>query len=399
MSKQPSATTASITFYAAIILLGLNLRPIMATIGPLLETMQDRIGLSDVQGGLLTTIPVFAMGSVALMGGVIQARIGVRRAVLLACAFIAIGSGLRLPWHSPAGLLTSAAMGGIGIAAIQALMPTFIKQHPIGDPGRGMALFTTGIMGGAAVASAAVMPIAHFVGWPVSLSIWGILAVIAGAVWTNATATRSVDPGGRAYSLPWRSRRAWFLMLFFGIGTAAYTLVLAWLPPFFVQHGWSASSSGYLLGGLTVCQVVSGLTLSSVITRFPDRRCLLFVILALTCVGLLILISAPDVLAAPAIVTIGVAIGSLFPLSLIVSLDHLDEASAAGSLMGFVQGGGYIVASVMPLVAGGIRYIFSSLDAAWLVMLAALVIQLGMVPILRPGDRLEPNDWRLKADK
>ena len=385
-----------IAFYIAIVLLGMNLRPIMAAIGPLLEMMQGRIGISDVEGGMLTTIPVFAMGSIALFGGFIQARFGVREAIIVACLLVAAGNGLRLIWNSPFALLLTAAIGGIGIAVVQALMPTFIKQNRTVDPGRGMALFTTGIMGGAAVASATAAPLANLKSWEFSLAVWIFPALLAGVVWILTTAKLSVDPGKRAYTLPLKSPRSWYLMLFFGIGTAAYTLVLAWLPPFYVDHGWAASSSGFLLGGLTICQVMSGLILSAVISRFPDRRRVLAAILILTCVGLLMLVAAPNLLAIPAIVTIGIAIGSLFPLSLIVSLDHLDDPSAAGSLMGFVQGGGYIIASAMPFLAGKIHSAFESFDVAWVLMVVALVFQLAMVPKLRSGDRLNPATWELE---
>jgi cyanate permease len=51
----------------------------------------------------------------------------------------------------------------------------------------------------------------------------------------------------------------------------------------------------------------------------------------------------------------GLGIGSLFPLSLIVTLDHADDPARAGRLTAFVQGGGYIIASIMPFVAGWMR--------------------------------------------
>lgn len=61
-------------------------------------------------------------------------------------------------------------------------------------------------------------------------------------------------------------------MLFFGVGTGAYTLVLAWLPPLYIQAGWSARSSGYMLAWLTLTEVVAGFAVSAVIGKFPDRR-------------------------------------------------------------------------------------------------------------------------------
>jgi CP family cyanate transporter-like MFS transporter len=66
---------------AAIILLGLNLRPILAAIGPLLDSIQASTGISNADAGLLTTVPVFAMGVCALAGAQLQRRLGVARGI------------------------------------------------------------------------------------------------------------------------------------------------------------------------------------------------------------------------------------------------------------------------------------------------------------------------------
>jgi CP family cyanate transporter-like MFS transporter len=59
------------------------------------------------------------------------------------------------------------------------------------------------------------------------------------------------------------------LLLFFGVGTGAYTLVLAWLPPLYIQAGWSARSSGYMLAWLTLTEVVAGFVVSALIGKSP----------------------------------------------------------------------------------------------------------------------------------
>lgn len=62
--------------FITAILLGLNLRPVLAGIGPLLTQIQVAAGLSDAMAGLLTTLPVFAMGWCALYGGRLQSCLG-----------------------------------------------------------------------------------------------------------------------------------------------------------------------------------------------------------------------------------------------------------------------------------------------------------------------------------
>lgn len=389
-SARPAASplSSSALLVAAIILLGLNLRPILAAIGPLLDSIQAGTGISNAGAGLLTTVPVFAMGVCALAGAQLQRRLGVVRGIALGIAIIACACALRWPLHGSSGLIATAALGGLGIALVQALLPAFIKRHFPERAGQLMGFYTTGIMGGAAIAAASASPLAQGWGWNALLALWALPAVAAALLWRRAAGARPEVASGEGARLPVGSRRAWLLMVFFGIGTGAYTLVLAWLPPFYTELGWSAADSGLLLGGLTLVEVLAGLAVSSVINRFPDRRILLLSVLLAVLGGLACLIVAPAQLAIPAVILLGCGIGALFPLSLIVSMDHVVEPASAGALLGFVQGGGYIIASSMPFIAGLIRQQSSSLAQAWMVMAGGVAVLLLIALRFAPGTRL-----------
>jgi len=387
-AASPSSSASSALLVAAIILLGLNLRPILAAIGPLLDSIQASTGISNADAGLLTTVPVFAMGVCALAGAQLQRRLGVARGIGIGIAIIAAACALRWPLHDSGGLIATAALGGLGIALVQALLPAFIKRHFPARAGQLMGFYTTGIMGGAAIAAASASPLAQSWGWNALLALWALPAVAAALLWRRAAATRVDVASGAGASLPVGSGRAWLLMVFFGIGTGAYTLVLAWLPPFYTELGWSAADSGLLLGALTLVEVLAGLVISSIIHRFPDRRILLLSVLLSVLGGLACLIVAPAQLALPAVILLGCGIGSLFPLSLIVSMDHVTDPAGAGALLGFVQGGGYIIASSMPFIAGLIRQHSSSLAQAWMVMAACVVVLLLIAVRFAPGARL-----------
>lgn len=376
---------SSALLVAAILLLGLNLRPILAAIGPLLDAIQTGTGISSADAGLLTTVPVFAMGLCALAGAQLQRRLGVVRGVGLGIGIIALACALRWPLHGSAGLIATAALGGLGIALVQALLPAFIKRHFPERAGQLMGLYTTGIMGGAALAAASASPLGQLLGWQTLLALWALPAAAALLLWRRATAAHVDVAGGSNASLPVRAPRAWLLMVFFGIGTGAYTLVLAWLPPFYTELGWSAARSGLLLGALTLVEVAAGLVVSSILHRFPDRRPLLLSVLLSVLAGLACLIVAPVPLAIPAVILLGCGIGALFPLSLIVSMDHVTEPAGAGALLGFVQGGGYIIASAMPFIAGLIRQHSASLAQAWMVMAGGVVVLLLITLRFAPG--------------
>lgn len=375
----------------AIVAVALNLRPALAAIGPLLDMIQGATGATNTQASLLTTLPVFVMGVCALAGARISGWLNERIGIALGVALVAVACAARYAGTQTYGLLLTAVLAGVGIALVQTLLPAFIKRNFAHDMGRVFGLYTTGIMAGAAVAAASAAGLAGSFGWPAALAFWSVPALLALPLWLKAAQGRAdaTSPVHRtARTAPrsfWRNLRAWELMLFFGIGTGAYTLVLAWLPPFYTSLGWEPSAAGFLLGGLTLAEVMAGLAVSAWIGRFADRRKPLAAVLTILICGLICLILAPLKLALLACLLLGIGIGALFPLSLIVAMDHLDDPAQAGMLAAFVQGGGYLIASFMPLLAGVLRDRFASLTEAWIVMLAGAVVLLALALRFSPA--------------
>ncbi|AHI78604.1 MFS transporter [Burkholderia thailandensis] len=369
---------------AAIVLVGLNLRPVLASVGPLLDAIQRATGLSDSAASLLTTLPILLMGAGALAAPWLARRAGVRAGVWLGVALIGLACAVRGAASAPAVLLASALCAGLGIAAVQALLPAFIKAEFAARAGGVMGFYSTSIMGGAVFASVATPFAARAIGWTSALAGWALPAVAAALLWPLATGATK-----RAVHAPPAARRAhgaraWLLAAFFGLGTGAYTLVLAWLPPYYMSLGWSPQAAGGLLGGVTLAEVASGLTVSAFIDRLPDRRPALFAAIASLFVGLIALIAAPLGFALPASLLLGLGIGALFPLSLIVALDHATSAADAGALTGFVQGVGYLVAGLFPFAAGVIRQNVADLSPAWGFMAAVCVVMAAMAARLAP---------------
>jgi CP family cyanate transporter-like MFS transporter len=185
-----------------------------------------------------------------------------------------------------------------------------------------------------------------------------------------------------------RSPRAWTLLFFFGLGTGAYTLVLAWLPPYYTRLGWSSAAAGTLLSLVTLAEVVAGIAVSFRVNRFHDRRPLLFPAIGALLAGLLCLTLAPLALAWLAAILVGTGIGALFPLSLIVAMDHGEDPAQAGQIVGFVQGGGYLLAALLPFGAGVMRAHLSDLAPAWCLMIGLCGVLAILAARLRPGERL-----------
>ncbi len=371
---------------AAIVLVGLNLRPALAAVGPLLDMIQRATGIGDGAASLLTTIPILLMGVGALSARRLQRVTGIAGGVWLGVVLIGFACASRIGAQHAWVLLASACCAGIGIAMVQALLPGFVKTHFATRIGGSMGVYSTSIMGGAVLASVVAPFAAARWGWLAALAGWVLPAALAALAWPLASRDGDAPAPGAAlpawaaastsmaHARPSRSPRAWRLAVFFGIATGAYTLVLAWLPPYYMRLGWSPTAAGGLLGGVTLAEVVAGLTISATIDRLPDRRPALHAAIASLLAGLLVMLAAPQALALPAALLLGAGIGALFPLSLIVTVDHAATPADAASLTGFVQGVGYLIAGLFPFAAGVVRQHLADLSPAWVAMACLCVV-------------------------
>lgn len=424
----------SIGLVAVIVLIAINLRPPMAGVGPIFDQIQAATGISNFMGSLLTTLPIAMIGLGAAFGAPLRRTLGEQRGIFLGVALIGLAALVRGFWASAPSLLVTSLVAGGGIALVQVLMASFSKRVFPKNTGLIMAVYTTGIMAGAALGAMSAPPLAAAKGWAFSLSIWAIPAFVAMALWPLALrrlprdvrppqlqdilakergallhkaeawgTSTSDDTGDLLLELSmarptgikrrvdartmnfWGNLRAWELMGYFGIGTAAFTLVLAWLPPYYTNLGKSETFGGMMLGSLTLIEVFAGFLVSACIHRFPDRRKLLWIATGLLALGLILLLVAPLSQPIAIVVCIGLGSGSIFPLALILALDHLTNPDEAGSLTDFVQGGGYLLASLSPAIAGLIRDNTTSLTLAWGIMLFFVLVMFAMTFLFGPN--------------
>lgn len=381
MESVRATSRPALWLMVSVVLVALNLRPSMAAVGPLLSGIRGDIPLSFSLASLLTMLPVMAMGLAMFFGMDIARRLGEHRTVVLSLLIIGLATASRLFMDSAAQLILSAVLAGIGIALIQALMPALIKSRFAGNVSLFMGLYVTSIMGGAAIAASFAPLVMNQSGsWRLALAIWAALALLALVFWYAQRRSLPSLPGASGGRESFAgNRRAWLLAVFFGLGTASYTCVLAWLAPYYVENGWSEQSAGLLLGLLTAMEVISGLITPAIANRSQDRRLVLVALLLLVIAGFCGLILSPRHLSLLWPCLLGLGIGGLFPMSLIVSLDHLHDPRRAGGLTAFVQGIGYLIAGLSPLLAGLIRDQLGSFEWAWWSLTAVMLLMIFMV--------------------
>lgn len=378
--EQPTARY--LWLYVLIVWVGLNLRPSIAAVGPLLDRIQNELSVSYTTASLLTTLPFLAMGLACFQGMQLIRRWNRHRIVMGSLTLIGLASLVRLFGESFTLLALSAIAIGAGIALIQALMPALIKVTLPNTVETATGLYIGAIIGGGALASGAAPWLASMGGWRLGLAGWAILVPVALLLWYRL-GSQMLTPVPRERSskatplshIP----RAWTLALFFGFGTAGYACVMAWLPPYYLALGWSAGDAGLLLGYVTLLQVIASVGAPFLVRFQIDRRRALYLTVGMSLIGFVGLCLKPDgvVFAVLWGTLLGLGIGALFSLSVLVPMDHHRDPARVGDLAAFVQGHGYLIAGAATLLSGMARDMLSSFTIAWValaVLFAAMLV-------------------------
>ena len=367
----------------AVVLVALNLRPAIASVPPLADSIAADYGLSAAAVGLLTTLPVLCMGAFAPLGALLGRRFGTERVLAATLVLIAIGTALRAI-HAFWMLYVATTLLGVGIAVAGALLPPLVRARFPERIGPVTGLYTTGLIGGALLGASLTAGLG--LSWPLALSFWFIPAVVALVVWVavNGTgvprATDSAAPGAPVSNgQPWRSRRAWYATVFMGGQSLLYYASLAWLAARYTALGSSAAQAGLLLGLFSATQLVSALVLPLLAHRYGDPRPWIAASLATTGVALALIAYVPGAVPWLWASLLGLGMGGQFALALTVlsTLGATPRESAAATGMALFVG--YLLAAAGPVVAGALR------DATGGYVVPFAVLAVFSVPVLLCG--------------
>lgn len=373
---------------AVVALVGLALRPFLTGVGPLAAPISAETGLTMQGLSALTLLPILLMGAGAFLGPAIQARLGAKRAAVLALLVLGLGSGLRLGAHSALDMLGSAVLLGAGAAVVQAVFLTIIKREFPRGINLAMGLYAAMMMGGGAFGAQAAPLIAAWSGsWRLALGWLALPAALTALLVALALPPEARAPQGSRQGLwHWlRLPRVWLLMACFGLINGGYSSSVAWLAPAFQDLGWSAGASGGLLAVLAVGQAVSALATPVLASRGSDRRPWLGICLAMQALGFAMLVLRPEATPYPIAFLLGAGLGGCFSLMMIVALDHLPDPAQAGALAALMQGGGFLLAAIPPWILALLHDLTGSFTLGWALHLAAVLAVCALALRLSPA--------------
>ncbi|MFY1635573.1 MFS transporter [Solwaraspora sp. WMMB335] len=401
----------------AMLLVALNLRLAITSLGALLDEIRIGMALSGLLAGIVTTLPALAFAAVGSTTPWLVRRFTPARLLVASMVALTAGQLLRAATSDAWLFVLTSAVALAGIAVANVLLPMLVRQYFPQRIGLVTGAYTMSLTIGAAVAAGAAVPIAHAAGsWRVGLGFWAVLAVAAASLWvpiawrlrpvltrrrpagprpagsvtragspdsrTGSPDSRAGSPGrlarhdGRAALRPGRTRLGWLMAAFFGAQSFSAYALMGWLAQLFRDAGFRPATAGLLLAGVTAVSVPAALVMPALASRMTSLRPLVLGTATASALGYAGLLLMPYEGALVWMVLLALGQGT-FPMAL--AMIGLRARTGAGvvSLSAFAQSIGYLIAASGPL-AIGLVYVGTGGWAAPIGLLfAALLVQTG----------------------
>ncbi len=387
-SKSNSQPSALSWYWPMLVIaaLALTLRPTLTATGPLLEEIRRTTGIGLQAASLLVVLPMLCMGIYPLLLPWLGKRLSESAWIVGGLIAIALSGLWRLQLTSGSALIASALIGGTGIAIVQSMAPGVVKRWYPKQVPLTMGIYSAFLMAGGGIAATFSPSIAqHYGSWQAGLGVWLLLPMVALLMWWFRPAEATQTKQGNISVNFFNNRRAWLLASYFGLANAGYACIIAFLPTYARGLGWSAQSSGELIGIMTIFQVLGALGAPAFSANRLDRRPWLFFAVAMQIVGFTGLILMPESLLLLWTALIGAGLGACFSLTLTVALDHLSMPNLAGALTAFVQGIGFIITAIVPYFAGALFEWQGSFTIIWMLLILTLMSMLALTVRFNPA--------------
>lgn len=357
MNQQSRSKKQSWLLVLGVLIMAANLRAPLTSISPLVGLIGNDLGLSLGTTGMITTTPLLAFAIFSTIAPMTERRVGMERVIFASLILLASGIFLRSQ-GSQWALFTGTIIIGIGIAHCNVLVPSLVKRDFKQNPGLLTGLYSVTMNTFGALASGISLPLVTTFGltWQSSLRIWGILTILALAIWSpqlKRHSTIKIETGFKEKNNLLTSVLAWKISIFMGLQSLFFYVTIAWLPQILLSKGIGEEVSGVMLAVMQLFLVPTTFVVSIIAGRVKEQVNLTLLGIGILLTGVLGISFFHSVaLNFVAVSLIGAGCGFCFSLAMMFFNLRTRTASEAAQLSGMAQSIGYFLASIGPFLFG-----------------------------------------------
>jgi MFS transporter, CP family, cyanate transporter len=345
---------ATLRWYLPLVMIAasLNLRPALLTLGPVLPQVKATLALSPLGAGLLTALPILALGFSSAIAVPVGRRLGWSGGLIFALVLVGIGTLLRSAGND-ATLYAGALVLGIGIGLGNVFVPTLVKARLASRIGLAMGVYTMMLAVGALI-SVALTPLlfAQFGDWRPTLAVFGLPAFVA-ALLTIPLLVDNIRPQDHIPGMGlWRNGLAWAVSLYMGLQSALFYALALWMGALIAARGANIAEVASDLTFFYFTQFLAALAAPVILTKI--RRQDVMAVLVAGANGLMIvaILYGPPSTIFAFCGLLGIGTGAMFGVALTFQVIRARSTDNAARLSSMALCVGYLVASLGPLVMG-----------------------------------------------
>ncbi|MEU7752304.1 MFS transporter [Micromonospora sp. NPDC049171] len=384
---------------AALLGIGLvafTLRQAVATVSPILGDIRVDIPISNIDVGLLGTLPPILLAASGFVAPRVARGFGLDGGIVLALLLMTLGHLVRAFAPGFAVLLAGSvvALAGTGIGNV--LLPPIVRRHFPDRVALLTAVYVCVVGVGTAVPAAVAAPVSAQIGWRFSLGIWSVTSMVALVPWLVIIARerrQRLSDAGTVESPPtalvsrlWRSRVALSITVVFSTSTICTYAAFAWLPEILGDiAGSTPTEAGVLLAATGIISVPGAFVAPLLVARLRNVGWLIAAGVVSFLSGYLGLLLAPTTLTLLWVLLIGSG-SILFPVCLVLINVRTRSHGGTVALSGFAQGVAYALGALGPLLVGLLHDLSGGWTLPLLFLLAVtLVATIPAITLARPA--------------
>jgi CP family cyanate transporter-like MFS transporter len=345
------------------------------------DVIGQQLQISHTLTALLFSAPVAMLALVAIPGGFLTDKVGIKRAVGLGAAILAAGSALRGISSDFPTLMGFTMVYGLGLGLCFPNLPKLARHcTPRERSNITVGMFTVAIL----VSGALSLTMARAIFYPITHSFQGVFfissipAIVAALLWWIFIHDPPCESAGvQTISLGLASLRKivtrpdlWLVALLFLLHNIVLYTVLGWMPAFLINIGAQTTSAALITSVILWAGTLSILVFTRLSTKLGRRRPFLwgssFLLIFALYGALLVNLPTSWVL----MFFIGLAAAIRFAMILALPVEIVTPEQS-GSASGLVMSVGYVGALAGPAIGGFI--LDSTHKFAWVFLSLAVV--------------------------
>lgn len=378
---EPKKVFYRVIIVTGIIVVAFNLRPSITSVGPLIGTIRDQLGLSNWSAGMLTSLPLIAFAVMSPLVAKLSNRFTNERVMLLGLFMLFIGITLR-SMTIISLLFAGTLLIGLGIAICNVLLPSVIKEKFPMQVALMTSIYSTAMGIFAATASGLSVPIAEglHLGWQVALIVWAIPALLGIIIWIYL-AKQSTDHY-RVFYQPiieqkriWRSPLAWQVAAFMGFQSFLFYVTISWMPEILQAYGISAAAAGWMLSFLQFIGLPASFIVPVLAGKYRSQHGIVLAMGLFSIIGYTgLLLGKSNIVMVVSIILIGFSLSGTFALALTLLGMRARNGKQAAQLSGMAQSFGYVLAAIGPFLIGYLYDKTQTWDIPLLTLISVAII-------------------------